>query len=139
MRRENFTLTTANLEADAPDEPTLVLEYEGSADDLAAHIGDADEIDATFRLQDPVDVDDAGGVFGLSRRTTGEYLLEANTTGPAIRRLVDAAGEADGHYRIEIRWPAGEPIVRSKETLLFFDVEGNLLRGHSLIPSGVPL
>ncbi len=140
MRRDHFTLTTTDLDSD----PTLTLDYEGPAGNLTARLADAgglpaaDEVDAAFRLQGPAD-EDPQGVFSLTRRMTGEYLLEANANAGKIRVLVDAAREADGRYHVDIQRPGGDPVTFSKETLLVYDTEGNLLRGNSLIPSGVQM
>ena len=140
MRRDNFTLTTATLEG----KPTLTLDYQGPAGNLTARLADAgglpaaDEVDAGFRLQDPPG-EDPDGVFSLTRRTNGEYLLEVNALASEIRSLVEAARDAGGQYRVNIERPDGETVTFSKETLLVYDAEGNLLRGNSLIPSGVQM
>jgi hypothetical protein len=140
MRRANFTLTTTNLGG----EPTLTLDYQGPAGNLTARLADAgglpaaDEVDAGFRLQGPAEADPEG-VFSLTRRTTGEYLLEANAPASEIRSLVEAARDAGDKYRVNIERPSGETVTFSKETLLVYDAEGNLLRGNSLIPSGVQM
>jgi hypothetical protein len=145
MRRDHFTLTATDLDPQSTGEPTLEIDYEGPAGNLTARLADegglpdAEEIDAAFRLQDPIDADEASGVFSLTRRLTGEFLLEANTTAAEIYDLVEAACEADGDYRIRIERPSGEAVLFLKETLLVYDEEGNLLRGNSLIPGGVEL
>jgi hypothetical protein len=141
MRRDHFTV------AAQPDatEPTIVIEFDGPADTLTERLGSddvpaADDVDAAVRLQDPVDREDAAGVLSLTRRLTGEYLLEANVTAEGILAVVDAAREADEtSYRVRIDRPETGPVEYEKGTLLVYDDEGSLLRQHSLIPSGVEL
>jgi hypothetical protein len=140
MRRDHFTLAVENN-----DPPTLVLTYEGPGGNLTARLTvngdlpDGGEVDATFRLRDPIDAPDATGVFGLTRRLTGEYLLETDAEAETVRSLVDAARAEGGSYRVRIDRPGADDVVLGKETLLVYGAEGNLLRKDSLIPSGVEL
>ena len=98
----------------------------------------ADAIDVTCRLR----ADDHGTcVLGLTHRLTGEFLLEVNADADPILRLVDAArasDDEDATYRVRIEADDARAIY-DKETLLVYDSDGNLLRGQSLIPSGVEL
>jgi hypothetical protein len=55
-----------------------------------------------LRLQGPVEDPDTEGVLSLTRRLTGEYLLEANAQAPAILDVVDAARER--HLDRIVQW-----------------------------------
>lgn len=145
MKRDQFTVAVRT-----PDgrPPTLDIVYDGPADDIDAEFsanGDplaAADIDAAFRRRDPPDdEDDTVGVFSLTRRLTGAYLLEANVDAEAIGNLVAAARETDGDasYRVRIRPTGDDPTVYEMTTLLVYDSSGELLRQRSLIPSGVEL
>jgi hypothetical protein len=150
MRRDHFTVAVRNVDAGSAGVPTLDIEYDGPTETLTSQLteggGDlytADEIDAAFRLQEPLDADDATGVFSLTHRITGEYLLEVNVEAEAILDLVrgarDSEEEEDASYRIGIGREADEPINYEMDALLVYDDDGNLLRQRSLIPSGVEL
>jgi hypothetical protein len=145
MRRDHFTLQTANVDPQTTAPPTLVLTYEGPAENLTARLTEektlpeGDDVDAAFRLHDPVDAADAAGVFSLTRRLTGEYLLEANAPAADVLELAEAAREENGVYPVRIGRPGAEDPVFDKETLLVYDRDGSLLRGDSLIPGGVEL
>lgn len=102
-------------------------------------------IDAGFRLKESPEVEDSTGVFAVTDRVTGEFVLEVNAPTEEVLSFVDAAREADpsgedgdGHYRIRIETDRG-PVAFDKRTLLVYDHDGSLLRQHSLIPSGVEL
>ena len=148
MRREYFTLTTRlpSAESSAPTCPTIVVEFDGPIADLRAALDDdageplpAEAVDVTCRLQGESAT--ASGVLGLTHRLTGEFLLEVDADADAILDLVDAArasDDEDASYRVRIESDDG-PTVFDKETLLVYDSDGNLLRGQSLIPSGVEL
>lgn len=152
MRRDHFTLTVDVAGEVAP--PALVLTYEGPAESLTDHLTEEnglleDElVDASFRMKsdDPeggdevVDEPGAGrGVFSLTHRLTGEYILEAGADAADVHSLIDAARAEGGTYRIRIERPDGEAVVFVTEALLVYDVDGNLRRKDSLIPSGVEL
>jgi hypothetical protein len=160
MRRDNFT--TALTDA-APDDPTLRIAYDGPADDIARRFTDRSEelyaaadIDAAFRLTDPVEEPDATGVLSLSHRVTGEFLLEANAPAGQILDLIAAArdGEEQSYaVRVKVdnidleRTDAAASGVDADEAgltyelqaLFVYDTSGELLRQHSLIPSGVEI
>lgn len=146
MRRDNFTVTVRLSDA---DHSTLDIEYTGPTATLTAQLTDeggdlypADEIDAAFRLQEPLDADDATGVFSLTHRVTGEYLLEVNADTETVLDLVRAARDADdatGSYNVRIEREDDDAVTLEMDSLLVYDSEGDLLRQHSLIPSGVEL
>lgn len=147
MRRDHFTLSTENLSLQTADGPVLVVNYSGPPGTLTARLESetgtppgGEDVDASFRLLPDDDGADGSGVFGLSRRITGDFVLEANANAEDIFALVDAAREADETvYRIRIQRPGADPVVMDMETLLVYDDEGSLLRQQSLIPSGVEL
>ncbi len=159
MRRDNFT--TALTDA-APDDPTLRIAYDGPAGDLARRLTDRSEtlyaaadVDAAFRLTDPVEEPDATGVLSLSHRVTGEFLLEANAPAGQVLDLIAAARdgeeqsytvriEADGVDTESTDAAAGVDADDSGlsyefQALFVYDTSGELLRQHSLIPSGVEI
>ncbi|WP_049888654.1 DUF5793 family protein [Natronococcus occultus] len=155
MRREHFTLDVSNVdwvETDGePAKPSVSIDFTGPATDLRERLtgsdGDvleASETDAALRLQGPLGKD-TDGVVSLANRTTGEFLLELNEDADNVLRFIRAArgyGEDktdDGRYEIEILFDGEEFIRYDKETFLVYDEDGNLLRQHSLIPSGIEL
>jgi hypothetical protein len=149
MRRDYFTVTTRTpAETDAAlDRPTIEVGYAGPADELQDALTDdageplpASAIDVTCRLQDAGR--DGDCVLALTHRLTGEFLLEANAAASDVLDLAEAArdaGEGEGCYRVRLAAEEGEDRVYDVETLLVYDADGNLLRGRSLIPSGVEL
>jgi hypothetical protein len=150
MRRDYVTLDVRYADPDGDQLPTAVLTVDQSADLLDERLvtaaGDrlgADRIDVAYRLQTPVDDDEASGVFSLSNRVTGEFVLEVNTDAGPVLDLVETARDvSDGRetcYRVVVRQGEAEVATYEKGTLLVYDDEGNLLRQHSLIPSGVEL
>jgi len=148
MRRDHFTVAARHVSSEEPTEPTLAIEYTGPQETLTEQLTDsgkdlfvAEDTDAAFRMQDDPD-DDATGVFSLTHRITGEYLLEVNADATDVLDLVDAArgrGEDDASYRIQVERADENPVVYEMDALLVYDKEGDLLRQHSLIPSGVEL
>lgn len=149
MRRDHFTVLTENLDPAETASPTLDVNYDGPEETLTEQLTTskndlikASDIDAAYRFQGDSDESDAAGVFSLTHRVTGEFLLEFNVGGDAILDLVRAARETsedDASYRIAINRGDGTPIVYCLDALLVYDSEGNLLRQQSLIPSGVEL
>lgn len=150
MRRDHVTLDTCHTDAGDDRVPTVRVTVDEPTDRLDERLLtadgerlDADGIDAAFRFRTPVDAEDAEGVFSLSNRVTGEFVLEANADAGALLQLVDVACTDDanggGHYRVVVRRDGDQFVAYEKRTLLVYDQEGSLLRGHSLIPSGVEL
>ncbi|MFB6268708.1 MAG: DUF5793 family protein [Halobacterium sp.] len=156
MRRDYFELDVTNVdwvEDDGePRKPDVVIEFTGAAAELEDRLTDRDgnrldagETDATFRLTDDVDDPDADGVVAVTNRITGEFVLELNEDAEDVLKFVRAArryGEAtgdDGQYRVEIRVDGEELVVYEKSTFLVYSEDGDLLRSHSLIPSGIEL
>jgi hypothetical protein len=156
MRRDYFELDVTNVdwvEDDSdPKKPNVVIEFTGAAAELEERLTDRDEnmldaseTDATFRLTDDVEDPDAEGVVAVTNRITGEFVLELNVAAEDVLQFVRAArryGEAtgdDGRYRVEIRVENEEVVVYEKSTFLVYSEDGDLLRSHSLIPSGIEL
>jgi hypothetical protein len=159
MRREHFDLDVTDIDwvdADGdPRQPLVCIDFRGPEslllDRLTGSEEDplpAEETDVAFRLQgDPDEGEgDARGVVGVTNRVTGEFILELNEAASDVLTFIRAAREygrraddGDGSYRVELRID-GEPLTAyEKNTFLVYDAEGSLLRGESLIPSGVEL
>lgn len=156
MRRDYFSLDVTGLdwvgEDEEPERPTLVIDFEGPASLLqermtggSADLLSASEIDVSFRFLTGIDDEDAAGVVSVSDRMTGEFILELNSDAETILDFVKAArefgkrAEVDELYRIIIQIDGEEVVAYDKRTFLMYNAEGNLLRNHSLIPSGVEL
>ncbi len=157
MRRDYFTLEARGLDwlADdaEPEKPTVVINFEGPASllqeritGMSAELLDDSEIDVSFRYQSPIDEEDAHGVISITDRVTGDYVLELNADAEEVQRFVRAArtfgkraGDEDDRYRIELRIDDEHAVTYDKRTFLIYNRDGNLLRKHSLIPSGVEL
>jgi hypothetical protein len=152
MRRDYFTLdVTTGTGAD--EKPVVTIRYDGPAgaledrltDDAGAPLG-ARQVDVSFRLLGGEMDDDASGVFALSNRITGEFLLECNAEAESVRRLIEAAreygraaGADDGRFSVRVFANDREALGHEKSTFLVYDTDGDLLRGHSLIPGNVEL
>ncbi|CCQ35554.1 uncharacterized protein Nmlp_1346 [Natronomonas moolapensis 8.8.11] len=147
MRRDYFTLETAGVTAEESEEPSVSITYEGPTDELETRLRrddgqlDGDGVDVAYRLHEPLDTDAPAGVFAVSDRITGEYVLEVNATSAPVLSVVEAASaDADGRYRLVIETDGGTRLAEyDKSTLLVYDGDGNLLRDRSLIPSGVEI
>lgn len=157
MRRDYFTLEAENVdwidEESEPAQPQVTIEFDGPATTLRERLTDmegelltAEDTDVAFRLQSPPDADDATGVISVTNRTTGDFVLELNEDADSVLKFIRAArryGEQDpdteGRYSVRIRIDGDELLTYDKQTFLVYDDEGNLLRKHSLIPSGVEL
>lgn len=158
MRRDYFSLEVRNVsrddEDDGPEKPTVAVTFDGPASTLRERLtkpdGDdylgAAETDFAFRLQSSLDDEDATGVVSVTDRLTGDFVFELNEDADGILGLIDAAreyagatGDDDGHYHVVVRIDGDVVVEYDKDTFLVYDEEGNLLRQHSLIPSGVEL
>jgi len=148
MRRDYFTLEAAGVTADEPDQPVISVAYEGPTEELEERLQrgsgrpDGEAVDVTYRLRDPLEAEAPMGVFAVSDRVTGEYVLELNAGAEPIIAVTDAAGgEAEsGQYRLVIETDDGTRLAAyDKSTLLVYDGDGELLRERSLIPSGVEI
>ncbi|ELZ22462.1 hypothetical protein C475_18158 [Halosimplex carlsbadense 2-9-1] len=150
MRRDYVTLELRHVDRDGDRLPTAVLRYDGPSTLLEERLTDAggeplgrERVDIAFRLRTADG--DATGVFSLTNRLTGEFVVEVNADAESVRELVDAArrdddpDDADGCYRVVVERDGEAVASYEKRTLLVYDDEGGLLRQHSLIPSGVEL
>lgn len=153
MRRDYFTLDVDRGAGDTA-KPVVTVSFDGPEDPFEDRLTDdsgapleADQVDVSYRLQDGEGLEpDATGVFAITNRITGDYVLEANVGGSAVLDLVEAArayGNAadtdDDRYRVVVRIDGRETLAHEKSTFLVYDRDGELLRQHSLIPSGVEL
>lgn len=156
MRRDYFELDVENVSwvdtGDDPQKPTVYIDFHGPKAVLEDRLSDpsggyldASETDVAYRLQDALEDPDAAGVVSVTNRITGDFVLELNESADDVLTFIRAAREygrnadGDGRYRVEVRIDGEEAVVYEKQTFLVYDAEGNLLRSHSLIPSGVEL
>lgn len=157
MRRDYFTLEVRNVdwvEEDAEArKPTVLIDFEGPSSTLRERLTgiedellDAGETDVAFRLQGPVEAEDTSGVVSVTNRITGDFVLELNEDASDVLKFIAAAreygqttGDMDGRYHVEISINGEDLVEYDKGTFLVYDEDGNLLRQHSLIPSGVEL
>lgn len=159
MRREDITLAVSHAERIDPDgdppQPTLSLLFEDDPESLSRRIESkdgktlsADEIDVTVRLHADLQDPEATGVVAVTNRITGEYVLECNTDVETMIKFARAARRYeettdDERYRVKLSAEdvTGETTVATyeKRTLLVYGESGELLREHSLIPSGVEI
>lgn len=157
MRRDYFELAVEHIDwvdcGDTPEKPLVRIDFHGPEELLRERLTGAEdellsagETDVAYRLQSSLDDPDATGVVGVTNRITGDFVLELNEDADDVLKFIRAAREYgastdvdDGRYRVEIAIE-GEPLVAyEKRTFLVYDADGSLLRGKSLIPSGVEL
>jgi hypothetical protein len=150
MRRDYYELDVRNTDwvdgPGSPERPVAVVRVDGPFDALSDRLTDPDGdlldasgVDISFRYRD-----DTAGVFGITNRVTGEYILELNAESETIDRLVLAARRYadhhdDGGYTIDVRTDDASVVTYPKRTFLVYDRAGNLRREDSLIPGGVEL
>lgn len=156
MRRDYFTLDVSDIDwvehGDEPTQPSVVIDFHGPEADLRERFETetddlltAAETDVTCRLQGDVTDHDTEGVVSVTNRITGDFIIELNEDAADILTFIDAArkyGESendDGHYHVTIRLDGEELTTYEKQTFLVYNRDGDLLRQHSLIPSGVEL
>ena len=156
MRREQFDLDVRNHEwvgtGDDPRQPLARISVTGTTEQLHDRLigadGNrltADTVDVAFRLTESIEDDPAAeGVVSVANRLTGDFIFETNEDADDVFQFIHAASEygrktdSGGRYRIEIVVD-GETVTYDKGTFLVYDDDGDLLRGQSLIPSGVEL
>lgn len=155
MRRDNVDLEIVDVawlaEGDEPKQPTLDVRVAGDASTLHERLLndgstlESGDVDVTFRLHGSPGGSDVPGVLAITNRMTGEYILEVNADADDVEEFVSAArryGEwTDDSTRYRIRLTADEESLEDlkKRTLLVYSSDGELLRQHSLIPSGVEI
>jgi len=156
MRRNDFTLDVEGVdwvhEGGEPEKPTVHIDFQGTTENLGDRFSGPDgrllderETDVAFRLLSDIDAPDATGVVSVTNRVTGDYILELNADADdvltfirAARRYGEHAGD-DGQYRVTVSSEGEELVTYDKTTFLVYNHEGDLLRRHSLIPSGIEL
>lgn len=150
MRRDHFTAAVLDVDS---GKPSLTISYDGPEETLAEQLTDdsgetydQDEIDAAYRLHESISDEGASGVFSLTHRITGDYLIEVNVDADEMLTLIRTARDVnedeelvDTSYSIRIDRDAAETVVYDMDALFVYDDDGELLRQHSLIPSGVEL
>ena len=155
MRRDSYRLEVSNvawLEAgEDPRQPALDVQVDEDPEMVQGrfrHDGDplaSSDVDVTFRFLGSGEDAADGGVLAIANRVTGEFLLEVDADGTDLQRFVTAARRyaerTDDPARYRVRVVAtGEAVVDlEKRTLLVYASDGELLREHSLIPSGVEI
>ena len=156
MRRDYFNLDVRNVDwvdgGGTPAKPTVHIDFTGPASTLQRRLSgsndtvlDSSETDVAFRLQSNIEDPDATGVVSITNRVTGDFVLELNQDAGSVIKFIRAAreygkhAEDDSQYEATIYVDGREVATYEKRTLLVYDHEGNLLRQHSLIPSGVEL
>lgn len=147
MRRDYLTLDVRT----GPGKPSVTVAFDGPADLIEGRLTDdvgvplpAGRIDVTYRLLGDSVAAGEDGVFALTNRVTGEFLLECNADAGEVAKLVEAARDyrstdAEGCYHLTVSVNDRTALSHDSATILVYDSEGTLLRSHSLIPSGVEL
>ncbi|KAB1188900.1 MULTISPECIES: DUF5793 family protein [Haloferax] len=157
MRRDYFELDVRDVdwyeEDEPPRQPTVSIDFYGPPEDLrerfSAPGGDvlaAEDLDVALRLQGPINDPETRGVVSVTDRLTGDYVLELNADAVDVLTFIGAAREygrhsddEDGHYRVDVAIEGEHFATFEKSMFLVYDADGGLLRGRSLIPSGVEL
>ena len=157
MRRDYFTLELADIgwvsDECEPSVPTLRINFIGPASELTDRLASSSgeylsgsETDVALRLQTDIEEGDAIGVISVTNRSTGEYIIELNETVStimefitAVRRYEEYDDSKNGRYRIKIATDGENIVTFEKSTLLVYNHNGELLRRHSIIPSGIEL
>lgn len=150
MRRDSVTLEVSNvswLEGDGePQQPVLDVEVEDDVSTLRGRLYDAGtpvdpgQVDVSFRFQE-----EGAGVMAITDRLTGEFVLEANASAESVIEFVSAVRryaertDGDARFRTRVRTTDETLVDFEKGTLLVYADDGELLRQHSLIPSGVEI
>lgn len=105
---------------------------------------ESDDVDVFYRHQ-PVEPPVESGVLSLADRLTGEYILEIPASPHLIEKAVYAVQEYGTHQEVnpqfETKIQIGDRQLASfsKETLLIYAIDDELLRDRSLIPSGIEI
>lgn len=134
-----------------PTRPTLTVQVKDQPDPVSepsttmARPQLGDQVDVTFRLQEPPTRPDAPGVLAVTNRVTGEFILEVPTNAAPINDLIAAAKryavdtDHDATYRLVLRADSSGVIDGAMRLLLVYRPDGTLLRRYSLIPAGIEL
>lgn len=157
MRRDYFELDVRDVdwyEDDGrPRQPTVSIDFYGPPEELrerfTAPDGDvlsAEDLDVSLRLLGPLNDPETRGAVSVTDRLTGDYVLELNADAEDVLHFIGAAreygresDESDGLYRVDVSIEDEHFATFEKSMFLVYDTDGSLLRGRSLIPSGVEL
>lgn len=156
MRRDYFTLDVRNIDwvddGNEPQRPTVVIDFEGPSSTLRNRLTDPEgelleggETDVALRLQGSLDDPDIDGVVSVTNRITGDFILELNERAENVLKFIRAARaygkstDDEAGYHVQIEMNGDDFVSYDKNTFLVYNHQGNLLRHHSLIPSGVEL
>lgn len=156
MRREQFTLEVLHVEwvdeDTDPEQPVLSITFDGDKSTIKPRLTASDgailddqTIDISIRLQDAPENATPGGVIAVTNREIGEYIAEINVDMEEMLTFITAArryGESTddiARYAARINTDDGTIASFEKRTLLVYSNDGELLRQHSLIPSGVEI
>lgn len=148
--RDYFTLDVTTGER---AKPQVTVSFDGPSEQFMEQLGvdtgpgpslDADRLDVSYRLHDDSMAPGTSGVFAVTDRVTGDFILECNADAGTIDRLVTAAREhddstTDGQYQFTLTVNEQEVLSCDRDLFLVYSTEDELLRQHSLIPSGVEL
>ncbi len=156
MRREQFTLEVLHVswvgEETDPEQPVLSISFDGDHSSIKSRLTtstggilDGQLIDISIRLQDSSEDATPTGVVAVTNREIGEYIAEINVDIEEMLTFITAArryGESTddiARYAAKINSEDGTIASFEKRTLLVYSNDGELLRQHSLIPSGVEI
>lgn len=148
--RDYFTLDVTTGER---TKPQITVSFDGPSQQFMEQLGedngtvpslDSDRLDVSYRMHDDSMAPGTSGVFAVTDRVTGDFILECNADAGTIDRLVTAAREhddstTDGQYQFTLTVNEQEALSCDRDLFLVYSTEGELLRQHSLIPSGVEL
>lgn len=145
MRRDYFTLDVTNEEASAT---RVTIDFDGPSGSFDERLTDdtgapltGDQLDIAYRLLGDSMEPGTAGVLGVTNRITGDFVLECNADAGRIAQFIEAVRkqETDGRYQFVIR--ANDRMVLScdRDLFLVYSQNDDLLRQHSLIPSGIEL
>jgi hypothetical protein len=157
MRRDYFELDVRDVDwyggDEPPRQPTVSIDFYGPPEDLrerftapGGEVLDAQDLDVSLRLQGALSDSETRGVVSVTDRLTGDYVLELNADAEDVLHFIGAAREygrdsddSDGRYRVDVSIEDEHFATFEKSMFLVYDTDGKLLRGQSLIPSGVEL
>lgn len=148
MRRDYFTLDVTIEEASTT---RVTIDFDGPSGSFDERLTDdtgapltGNQLDIAYRLLGDSMEPDTAGVLGVTNRITGDFVLECNVDAGRIARFIEAAKKRDSdstdrQYQFVLR--ANDRMVLScdRDLFLVYSQNGELLRQHSLIPSGVEL
>lgn len=148
--RDYFTLDVTTGDG---TKPQITVSFDGPSEQFMEQLGgengtgtalESDRLDVSYRMHDDSMAPGTSGVLAVTDRVTGDFILECNADAGTIDRLVTAAREhddstSDGQYQFTLTVNGHDAIACDRDLFLVYSTEGELLRQHSLIPSGVEL